>query len=112
MSKHYQFESLMSLTGSNADVRVPIKMSNVSQHLVALYRELGGKTPHQGMEVAGNNIKTAAAELKAAGKRSLVVCGSNRQADQMMVNAINMMLGNYGTTIDTTNHFNGHLAEK
>lgn len=112
MSKHYQFESLMSLTGSNADVRVPIKMSNVSQHLIALFRELGGNTPHQGMEVAGNNIKAAAEELKVAGKRSLVVCGSNRKADQMMVNAINMMLGNYGTTIDTTNYYNGHSADE
>lgn len=112
MSKHYQFESLMSLTGSNADVRVPIKMSNVSQHLIALYRELGGNTPHQGMEVAGNNIKAAAAELKAAGSNSLVVCGSNRKEDQLMVNAINMMLGNYGTTIDTTNSYNGQLADE
>ena len=112
MSKHFQFESLMSLSGSNADVRVPIKMSNVSQHLIALYRELGGNTPHQGMEVAGNNIKAAAKELKLAGKRSLVVCGSNNEADQMMVNAINMMLGNYGTTIDLSNYYNGQLADE
>ena len=34
MSKHFQFESLMSLTGANADVRVPIKMSNVGQPLL------------------------------------------------------------------------------
>lgn len=112
MSKHYQFESLMSLTGSNADVRVPMKMSNVGQHLIALYRELGGATPHQGMEVAGNNIKAAAAELKAAGSKALVVCGSNNEADQLLVNAINMMLGAYGTTIDTTNYYKGQTADE
>ncbi|MFT7100195.1 MAG: molybdopterin-containing oxidoreductase family iron-sulfur binding subunit, partial [Bacteroidia bacterium] len=112
MSKHYQFESLMSLTGSNADVRVPMKMSNVGHHLIALYRELGGATPHKGMEVAGNNIKTVAAELKAAGSKGLVVCGSNDEADQLLVNAINMMLGGYGTTIDTTNYYMGQSADE
>ncbi|MGB1038516.1 MAG: TAT-variant-translocated molybdopterin oxidoreductase [Bacteroidia bacterium] len=112
MSKHYQFESLMSLTGSNADVRYPIKMSNVGQHLIALYRELGGNTPHKGMEVAGNNMKTVADELKAANGRSLVVCGSNNKDDQMLVNAINMMLNNYGSTIDTTNYYKGQSADE
>jgi MoCo/4Fe-4S cofactor protein with predicted Tat translocation signal len=112
MSKHYQFESLMSLTGSNADVRVPMKMSNVSQHLIALYRELGGATPHQGMEVAGNNIKAAAKELEAAGSKGLVVCGSNNEADQLLVNAINMMLGAYGSTIDSTNYYKGQSADE
>lgn len=112
MSKHYQFESLMSLTGSNADVRVPMKMSNVGQHLIALYRELGGATPHQGMEVAGNTIKVAAAELKAAGNKGLVVCGSNNEADQLLVNSINMMLGSYGTCIDTTNYYKGQTADE
>ncbi|MDB4107748.1 TAT-variant-translocated molybdopterin oxidoreductase [Bacteroidia bacterium] len=112
MSKHYQFESLMSLTGANADVRVPMKMSNVGQHLIALYRELGGATAETGMEVAGNNIRQAAAELKAAGSRSLVVCGSNNEEDQLLVNAINVMLGNYGTTIDTTNYYKGQSADE
>ena len=112
MSKHYQFESLMSLTGANADVRVPMKMTNVGQHLIALYRELGGSTPHKGMEVAGNNIKQAAADLKAAAGKSLVVCGSNNEDHQALVNAINMLLGNYGTTIDTTNYYKGQSADE
>ena len=29
MSRHFQFETAMSLTGSNADVRVPIKPSEM-----------------------------------------------------------------------------------
>ena len=112
MSRHYQFESLMSITGANADIRVPIKMSNVGQHLIALYRELGGSTPHKGMEVAGNNIKQAAADLKAVGNKALVVCGSNDEHDQALVNAINMMLGAYGTTIDTTNYYKGQNSDE
>ncbi|NNJ56712.1 MAG: TAT-variant-translocated molybdopterin oxidoreductase, partial [Bacteroidia bacterium] len=111
MSKHYQFESLMSLTGTNADHRAPMKMSNVGQHLIALYRELGGATPEKGMELAGNAIKESAAALKAAKGKSLVVCGSNNINDQMLVNKINMMLGNYGSTIDLTNHYMGQSAD-
>lgn len=112
MSKHYQFESLMSLTGANADVRIPMKMSKVGQHLIALYRELGGATPHPGEMGAGNAIRQAAAELKAAKGKSLVVCGSNDKDDQMLVNAINMMLNNYGSTIDTTNYYKGQSADE
>ena len=112
MSKHFQFESLMSLTGSNADVRVPIKMSNVGKHLIALYRELGGATPQDGMETAGNSIKQAAEELKSAQGRALVICGSNDEQDQLLVNAINTMLGSYGSTIDTTNYYKGQSADE
>ena len=112
MSKHYQFESLMSLTGANADIRVPMKMSNVGQHLIALYNALGGKAAPGGMEVAGNNIKAAAADLKAANGRALVVCGSNNEQDQILVNAINVMLGSYGSTIDMTNYYKGQSADE
>ncbi|PCJ66357.1 MAG: molybdopterin oxidoreductase [Bacteroidetes bacterium] len=112
MSKHYQFESLMSLTGANADIRVPIKMSNVGQHLIALYRELGGATAHNGMETAGNTIKQAAEDLKAAKGKCLVVCGSNNEQDQILVNAINILLNNYGSTIDTTNYYKGQSADE
>ncbi len=40
MSRHYQFESGMTLTGSNADVRVPIKPSEEKTILTALYYQL------------------------------------------------------------------------
>ncbi len=112
MSKHYQFEALMSLTGSNADSRAPMKMSNVGQHLIALYNALGGSSSSKGMELAGNAIKKAAADLKSAQGKSLVVCGSNNEADQMLVNEINMMLGNYGSTIDLTNYYKGQSADE
>ncbi len=112
MSKHYQFESLMSLTGANADIRVPILMSDVGQHLIALYRELGGNTPHKGKEGAGNAVKQAAADLKATNGKALVVCGSNDETVQQLVNAINMMIGAYGSTIDTTNYYKGQSADE
>jgi molybdopterin-containing oxidoreductase family iron-sulfur binding subunit len=47
-------------------------------------------------------IKMAAEALKSSGAASLVVAGSNDSNLQLVVNAINQMLGAYGTTIDWT----------
>ncbi len=110
MNKHYQFEALMSLTGSNADIRVPMTMGNAGKHLEALYSALNGTKG--GLELAGNSIQQAAEDLLAAKGKSLVVCGSNNENDQMLVNSINMMLGNYGSTIDVDNHYMGQTADE
>jgi len=45
----------------------------------------------------------AIAALKSSKKESLVVCGSNNEAEQLLTNAINNQLNVYGTTIDLTN---------
>ena len=37
MSRHYQFESLLSVTGANADKRVPIKPSLQGEYVLRLY---------------------------------------------------------------------------
>jgi molybdopterin-containing oxidoreductase family iron-sulfur binding subunit len=76
MSKHYQFESNMSLTGSNADVRVAIKPSQEGQILAAIYNALNGaKAQVEGVEASV--FTKLAAELKASAGKSLVVAGSN-----------------------------------
>ncbi|SHK62723.1 TAT-variant-translocated molybdopterin oxidoreductase [Hymenobacter psychrotolerans] len=88
MSRHFQFESALTLTGSNADVRVPVKPSEMGAMTVALYNGVVGGA------AAGNaQLKKAAAELKAAGSRGLVVSGSNDPAVQALVTAINQSLG-------------------
>ncbi|TRX61726.1 4Fe-4S dicluster domain-containing protein [Fulvivirga sp. M361] len=96
MSRHYQFEGNLSLTGANADYRTPVKPSEEAKSVVALYQALTGKKS----SIA--NIDKAAADLKKAGSKSLVVSGSNDPAVQAVVNAINTMLGSYGTTIDAS----------
>lgn len=58
------------------------------------------------LKLAGNAIKNAAAELFAAKGKSLVVSKSNDINNQLLVNGINMMLGNYGITIDLDNYSN------
>ncbi|WP_303310565.1 TAT-variant-translocated molybdopterin oxidoreductase [Hymenobacter sp. BT730] len=91
MSRHFQFESALSLTGSNADVRVPLKPSELGAATLALYNEVVGG----GAASSYNNaqLKKAAAELKAARGRGLVVSGSNDPAVQTLVAAINSSLG-------------------
>ncbi|MGZ3871943.1 MAG: TAT-variant-translocated molybdopterin oxidoreductase, partial [Mucilaginibacter sp.] len=107
MSRHIQFETGMSLTGSNADVRIPVKPSEEGLALMALYNAVSGTTlagtKPLNNKVAENAITIAAKELVAAKGKALVVAGSNDVATQVLVNAINSILGSYGTTIDLDN---------
>jgi MoCo/4Fe-4S cofactor protein with predicted Tat translocation signal len=125
MSRHIQFESGMSLTGTNADTRVPVKLSEEGPALIALYNAITGSALPGG--TLGNNttadkvIKLVAKELVQAKGKGLVVCGSNDVSTQILVNAINAAIGSYGTTIDLDNpcylyagndaEFNGLVAE-
>ncbi|WP_374949230.1 TAT-variant-translocated molybdopterin oxidoreductase [Mucilaginibacter sp.] len=107
MSRHIQFESGMSLTGTNADVRMPIKPSEEGVALVNLYNAISGTTLPGSRKLANANVDKAitlvAKELVAAKGKALVVAGSNDVATQILVNAINSLLGSYGTTIDLDN---------
>jgi molybdopterin-containing oxidoreductase family iron-sulfur binding subunit len=108
MSRHIQFETGMSLTGTNADVRIPIKTSEEGVALVNLYNAIAGTTLAGSKKLADNStnsaIMIAANELKAAKGKALVVAGSNDVAVQTLVNAINSLLGSYGATIDLDNY--------
>ena len=74
-SRHEQYEGRMSITGAKADKRVRLHPADTS----AVLAEIATRKLPQG--------------------RSLVVCGSNRLEDQILVNAINARFGNYGTTV-------------
>tara|TARA_Y100001968_G_scaffold333472_1_gene396508 strand:+ start:512 stop:3751 length:3240 start_codon:yes stop_codon:yes gene_type:complete len=115
MSRHYQFESVLSLTGSNADYRGQIKPSQEGETALALLNELKGKAHDSSLnEKTLKLIQKAAKDLKANMGSSLVVSGSNNKDTQVLVNAINDYLGNYGHTIDlaTPLHlFNGDDAK-
>jgi molybdopterin-containing oxidoreductase family iron-sulfur binding subunit len=97
MSRHVQFETGMSLTGSNADVRYPIKPSQTAVLLSQLIQALDGNA--SGLP---DYLAKLAVELLELKGKSLVVAGSNDVHIQLMVNKINYMLGNYGNTIDLT----------
>jgi len=106
MSRHFQYESNMSLTGSNADYRIPVKPSQQGFIAAALYNKLARKSGAESMSTPSVDVafldKAADALWSAKGK-GLVVSGSNDPDVQITVNAINQLLGNYGTTIDLDN---------
>jgi MoCo/4Fe-4S cofactor protein with predicted Tat translocation signal len=109
MSRHIQVESHMSLTGSNADNRVLVKPSEIGAAIVTLYNELAALAngqrvngPSLGAEQA-EKIKKVAQELFRARGNALVVSGANNVGEQVLVNAINAMIGAYGNTIDFAN---------
>ncbi|MCB0410106.1 MAG: TAT-variant-translocated molybdopterin oxidoreductase, partial [Flavobacteriales bacterium] len=106
MSKHYQFEANMSLTGTNADVRVPVKPSEYGAVVATIYNVVAAKVGGSQVKVGTIN-KIVAAKASSAAESllenkgaSLVVCGSNDKNVQVLVNGLNNMLGNYGKTID------------
>ncbi len=110
MSKHFQFESSLSLSGSNADVRVPVKPSEQAAILVALYNHIaavtGGTKVSSSNSVYAEKVKMAAEHLIANKGKSVLFVGANDKNMQLMAIAINEALGNYGKTIDinkTTN---------
>ncbi|MPQ45721.1 4Fe-4S dicluster domain-containing protein [Marinifilum sp. N1E240] len=101
MSRHIQFESRMSLTGSNADQRIPVKPSEQDGLIAQLYNEilkLKGSTAYRITEGSAD-LKAIAKDLWAKKGKSLVVAGENDLGIQILVNAINFELENYGSTL-------------
>ena len=103
MSRHFQFESNLSLTGANADYRTPIKASQSGLAVLALYNAIAAKAgvaPVAGAKVEVAHLDKAAKELWATKGASLVVSGSNDPNVQVVIHAINELLGNNGATVD------------
>jgi len=102
MSKHIQFEGMLSLTGANADDRYVHRPSETGAVALSLFNALSGAQESNPPADARlrKGIAVAAAALKAAPGAALVVCGSNDPDVQVLVNAINEVLGANGTTID------------
>lgn len=103
MSRHYQFESYLSITGSNADYRSRIKPSQVGLVVAALHNKVASKLGGKMVSAPSVNIPEldrAAADLIASRGQALVVTGVNDPAVQTLVNSLNSLLGSYGSTID------------
>ncbi len=114
MSKHIHFETVASLTGSNADEKYLCRPSEIGAIAVALLSAV------KGGEIAGVDAKLKAG-IEAAAKAlnenkgaALVVAGSNDKDIQIIVNAINDAIGANGTTINfgaTVNYRQGIDSE-
>lgn len=113
MSKHFQIEANMSIAGANADERLMVKPSQYAAVLAALAESVGASTfGISSGEFKGNAIiKAAADSLKANRGSSLVICGSNDEALQILTNSINHKLGNYASTINLNDEVNLFKSE-
>jgi molybdopterin-containing oxidoreductase family iron-sulfur binding subunit len=107
LSHHVQLEGRMSLTGANADRKIKVSPDQLFAWLAALAEKLADRlevdAPLAGSFTAdiGEEILDEIVErlLEARGN-GLVVSGSNDLATQRLVNFVNHLLGNYGTTLD------------
>ena len=107
MNKHIQFESVASLTGSNADERFLHRPSETGAIVAALLSAVNGAgaTGINNAELKAGIEKTAKTLVENKGA-SLVVCGSNDVSIQIAVNAINEALQAGGKTIDWSSTYN------
>ncbi|MDX1316589.1 MAG: TAT-variant-translocated molybdopterin oxidoreductase [Xanthomarina gelatinilytica] len=93
MSRHIQFESNMSLTGANADKRVPLTPSQQKLALAKLYSEVvGGSVSVDLPEHISTAISNAASQIKKAGSNAVVVTGIQDVNAQTVVLEINEYL--------------------
>ncbi len=103
MSRHFQFESILSLTGANADYRTPIRPSLEGLVIIKLYNLIAsrfGKETLAAPDVSVDNFERAAQALLVNQGKALVVAGSNDIQIQMVVNRLNYLLGAYDNIID------------
>jgi len=107
LSKHFQFEGMLSMTGANADERFTHRPSETGAVAVSLLNALNGQGV-TGIEDAElkKGIEKAAAALAAHKGEGLVVCGSNDVNIQIVVNAINEAIGAGGNTINWAHTMN------
>ena len=102
MSRLYVVESSLTLTGSNADHRLPVRSADVETFARALANRMGiqaGAAPGAG--VPGQSwIEPLAADLQAAKSACLVIAGERQPAAvQAIAYAINQALGAVGNTV-------------
>ena len=93
MSRHIQVEANLSLTGANADKRIPLAPSAQKKALASLYGKLNNSSVSTDLDDGvQESLNAIAAEIKAAGSGAVVVTGLDDPDAQNLVLAINEML--------------------
>ncbi|HMF43174.1 MAG TPA: 4Fe-4S dicluster domain-containing protein [Polyangia bacterium] len=108
---HVQCESGMSVTGSNADLRLAIAPSELGPFAVALLAAVARRVSDDGLAgLRGAGLAPDAPHAAAIDRiadalarhrgEALVVTGSNDVATQLVVAKLNALLGGVGKTVD------------
>lgn len=89
MSKHFQFESNLSLTGANADKRVMVTPSEQYKVLVKLYQAVVLGVSTLEASPINNAVQQAALSIKNAGSKAVVLTGIQDKNAQLLALLIN-----------------------
>ena len=93
MSKHYQIEANMSLSGANADVRIPLKPSTQIKALLKIYENISGENTGVTLEdKLESNLKTISDSLVDAGNSGVFITGIDDVNAQLIALKINMLI--------------------
>jgi molybdopterin-containing oxidoreductase family iron-sulfur binding subunit len=93
MSRHYQLEANMTLSGASADKRIPMSTANQKQALVKIYNIITNNSVSVKLEKELDAaVSKVAQQLKAAGSKGLLVSGIEDKNAQLLVLAINQAL--------------------
>lgn len=93
MSRHVQFEANMSLTGANADKRVPLTPMFQKIAIAKLYAALNGSSVGGELGDAQRALDSVVAQIRKSKGKAVVVSGIADVNVQAVVLAINEMLG-------------------
>ena len=92
MSQHFQFESNMSLTGANADYRIPCNPADQKNILAFIYDSLIGGNVRELSEELNPLAQKALTALTKSGTKGVLVSGIEDEVAQATVLAINTYL--------------------
>lgn len=101
MSKHVQIEANMSLSGANADKRIPMNEANQKKALAKIYGIITGQTIAVSGLANDAEITKLGQQLKLAGSKGVLVCGLDDKDAQLVTLAINQALSS--EVFDTAN---------
>ncbi len=93
MSRHYQMEANMTLSGASADKRIPMSTATQKQALVRIYNVItNSSVPCVINKEVDALVTKAAQQLKAAGSKGVLVSGIQDKNAQLLVLGINQAL--------------------
>ncbi|MBC7523791.1 MAG: TAT-variant-translocated molybdopterin oxidoreductase [Flavobacterium sp.] len=92
MTKHFQFESNMTLSGAASDKRIPMTVANQKQALVKIYNIVTNSNIPTGKIENEPEVVKATQQLKTAGSKGLLISGIQDKNAQLLVLAINQVL--------------------
>ena len=102
MSRHIQFESNMTLSGANADKRIPLTPSQQKVALAKLYGKITGQSVSGTLpSYIEEAVDNAASEISRAGSNAVVVTGIKDVNAQTIVLAINKTIGSKAFNVET-----------